>query len=186
MPIDKDLAQQLAFYEDDDTWEHAELEESTYNPANDEFKRVLQSIKLQIRHLSLKMRPRHAMMVKLFMDEKNYANVAERLASTPQTISKVCNSSDGIRLRQLLTHHQQLISGVSAIEREQLLWRIALNNELRNPRTSIAAISEINKMKADTEAFKARLEAEKTIQDSPQVIIQLADPRLLPSPLDVN
>jgi hypothetical protein len=186
MTIDKDLHTQLAYYEDDNVWETPELEESTYNPANDEFKRVLQSIKLQIRHLSLKMRPRHAMMVKLYVDERSYTNVAARLATSTQTVATVCKSPDGVRLRQLLAHHNQLVTGVSAIEREQLLWRIALNNELKNPRTSISAVAEINKMKADTEAFKVKLESERTISESPQVIIQLADPRLLPSPLDIN
>ena len=137
-----------------------------------------------IRELSLKMRPRHAMMVKVNMAEDNYAQTARRLKTTPSTVSKVCRSPDGIKLRQLLTHHNQLIAGVSAIEREQLLWRIALNNEDINPRTSISAIAEINKMKADTEADHAKREQEKSINEQPQVIIQLQDPRLLPSQLD--
>jgi len=184
MTIDKDLQKQLAYYEDDDTWVQPELEESVYNPANDEFKRTLQSLKLQIRQLSLRMRPRHAIMVKINMAEDNYTVTANRLKTTPSTVSKVCRSPDGVKLKNLLLHHNQLMSGVSAIEREQLLWRIALNNEDINPRTSVSAISEINKMKADTQADIAKADAEKNINEKPQVIIQLNDPRLLPSPLD--
>lgn len=183
---DKNLSQELAYYEDDQTWEQPELEESVYNPANDEFKRTLHSIKGQIRHLTVKMRPRHAMMIKINMAEKSFAQTARRLKCTPQTVSNVWHSPDGVKLRNLLQHHAQLIDGVTAIEREQLLWRIALNNEDINPRTSVAAIAEINKMKADTEAFKAKSEQEKNLNDKPQVIIQLPDPRLLPSPLDTH
>lgn len=186
MATDKDLREQLSYYEVDDTWDAPELEDSVYNPANDEFRRTLESIKLQIRDLTLKMRPRQAMMVKVNMAESSYAQTARRLRTSAQTVSKVCRSPDGIRLRQLLAHHNQLVSGVSAIEREQLLWRIALNNEARNPRTSVSAIAEINKMKADTEAFRVKTEQEKSLSDKPQVIIQLSDSRLLPSPLDVN
>ena len=186
MPIDKELAVQLQYYENDDTWDTPELDESVYNPANDEFKRVLNSLKVQIRQLTLTMRPRYAMMVKINMDEGNFAQTARRLKSTPNTVSKVCRSLDGIKLKNLLLHHNQLMSGVSAIEREQLLWRIALGNEDINPRTSVSAIAEINKMKADTQADHARLESEKTLADTPTIIIQLADPRLLPSPLDIN
>lgn len=185
MTIDKDLQKELALYGDEDeTWSYPDLDESVYNPANDEFKRTLQVIKMQIRQLTLKMRPRHAMMVKVNMNVDNFAQTARRLKSTPQTISRVWNSPDGQKLRNLLTHHNQLMSGVSAIEREQLLWRIALNNEEINPRTSVSAIAEINKMKADTQADEAKREAEKTIGEQPQVIIQLNDPRLLPSKLD--
>lgn len=186
MTIDKDLQVQLAYYEDDDTWESPELDESVYNPANDEFKRTLNSIKMQIRQLSLSMRPRHAMMVKVNLAEDNYTRTAYRLKASSQTVATVCKSPEGIKLRNLLQHHQQLISGVSAIEREQLLWRIALNNEDMNPRTSVSAIAELNKMKADSQADHAKLESERTLTDKPQVIIQLTDPRLLPSPLDIN
>lgn len=186
MTTDVDLQKQLAYYEDDDTWDTPELDESVYNPANDEFKRTLNSLKVQIRQMALAMRPRHAMMVKINLAEDSYAKTAQRLKTTAQTVSRVCNSPDGIKLKQLLIHHNQLISGVSAIEREQILWRIALNNEEINPRTSVSAIAEINKMKADTQADHAKLEAESKLNDKPQVIIQLNDPRLLPSPLDVN
>lgn len=186
MSTDKELQNQLAYYEDDQTWETPELDESVYNPANDEFKRTLNSLKQQIRHLSIKMRPRHAMMVKINIGEDNFAETARRLKCSAQTVSKIWHSPDGQKLRNLLQHHNQLIQGVTAIEREQLLWRIALNNEDINPRTSVSAIAEINKMKADTEAFKAKSEQEKDLNSKPQVIIQLPDNRLLPSPLDIN
>lgn len=188
MAIDKDLQLQLGHYDndDEDAWDIPELDDSVYNPANDEFKRTLASIKNQICQLATSMPPRHAMMVKINMAEGSYKKTAARIKSTPDTVSRVCRSPNGLRLKNLLINHQQLISGVTAIEREMLLWRIALNNEEMNPRTSVSAVAELNKMKADSDADLAKKEENKTIADKPQIIIQFADPRLLPTVLDVN
>ena len=59
-----------------------------------------------------------------------------------------------------------------------------MREELLDPRTAIAAIAEINKMRTDTDSAQAKLKQNETIQDKTTIIIQLADARLLPSPLD--
>ena len=185
--MNKNVKAELDLYLDDsDVWDDPELEDSTYNPANDEFKKTLGSIQRRIKVLTLNMRPRDAVIVKVHMTEGVYTKTAKRLKVSPETVKKVWVSRKGVELRGLIQQHNTLMAGTNAIEREQLLWRIALDNEHHNPRTSVSAIAEINKMKADTEADHAKIEQEKSITDKPQVIIQLGDNRLLPSPLDVN
>lgn len=105
----------------------------------------------------------------------------------PQTVGKILKSDDAKRLKGLLIEYRNINQGVTAIQRESLLWRIALSNEELDPKTSISAIAEINRMKVDTDAAQAKIEERKnstSTGEQPQVIIQLADPRLKPTALD--
>ncbi|GAG79689.1 unnamed protein product, partial [marine sediment metagenome] len=65
---------------------------------------------------------------------------------TPQTISKLTNSKEAKALLTLLGYYASLVSGPHIAQRNNMLWRIALANELDQPKTSIAAIAELNKV----------------------------------------
>jgi len=90
----------------------------------------------------------------------------------------------GAMLVSALTRLYSLRDGTRYSQRELMLYRIACRNELTDPRTSIAALAEINRTKNDTPEAKARAKQNLDISQQPQVIIQLADPRLTASPLD--
>jgi len=77
------------------------------------------------------------------------------------------------------------MGGVSALEREQLLWRIAIKNEDISPKTSVAAISAINGMKVDHDAAKQKIKDNQELTQRPSIVINLTDTRLVPTKLDV-
>lgn len=172
-------------YFDNDPYElPVDLDDNVYNPHNDEFKRTLINVRAHLRVLTLAMPPRAAQLVKAYHSLQNFSKVAEKYRVSASTVSKHVKSDKGVKLLSLLTLFNDLTSGATAIERQQLLWRIALNNEILDPKTSISAIAEINRMTTDTAAQKAKITENSDLSKAPQVIIQLQDSRLTPSVLD--
>jgi len=184
LPTELMLKKEMELYQDDD-FDLPELEDSVYNPANDEFKRTVVALQRKIHSLSNIMRPRYAMIARLSLSPYTNVEIGIKTRFTASTVGKVLKNEDVQTLRRALIQLRNLLSGVSAIEREQMLWRIALNNEEFNPRTAIAAVSEINSMKIDHAAAKEKSKQNTLISQQPQVIIQLADARLVPTKLDV-
>lgn len=184
IPVELMLKKEMELYEDDD-WADTELEDSTYNPANDEFKRTVVSLQRKIQQLSTQLRPRHVMAVRLSLTEHRNKDIAARLKLTPASVSNIIRSEKAQQLKRAIIQLRNLLDGVSALEREQMLWRIALQNEEFNPRTAIAAVSEINNMKVDHAAAKEKSKVNQSLAQQPQVIIQLSDSRLVPTKLDV-
>jgi hypothetical protein len=177
------LKKEMELYSEDD-WDTPELEESTYNPANDEFKRTVLALQRRANHLSTTMRPRHVLVARYSLQNYTNVEIAKKLRYSPQQIGNILRQQDVQDLRRVMTNLNALLSGVSALEREQMLWRIALKNEEFNPRTSVAAVAEINKMKIDTQAAKEKSKHNQQIANTPNVVIQLSDPRLTPTQLD--
>jgi len=177
------LRKEMELYEDDD-WGDPELSDSVYNPANDEFKRTVVTLQRRVHHLSAVLPPRYALTARLSLAPFTKIEIAKKVRFTPVTVSKILQDEKVQELRRALIQLRNLLSGVSALEREQMLWRIALNSEEFNPRTSIAAISEMNKMKIDHAAAQEKSKQNTLLASQPQVIIQLADARLLPTALD--
>jgi hypothetical protein len=175
---------ELQYFDNDQFELPEELEDSVYAPNQDEFKRTLLNVKASMRAITLSMPPRSAQLVKAYHISQSFKKVAEMYRVAPQTVSKHVKSPKGIQLLSLLTMCNQLVSGASSIERQQLLWRVALNNELVDPRVSISAIGEINRMTLDTPQQIAKEQQNTDLQNSPTVIIQLQDARLTPSKLD--
>lgn len=178
------LRHELDLYEEEYEFNDPDLDDSVYNPKNDEFKRVTAALHRQINHLTLTMLPRHAMVARLAITNINKNDIAKKTRLSPQTVYTILKRPEVKRLMSAIVQLRAMYDGVSSIEREQLLWRIALNNEEFNPRTSIAAIAEINNMKTDTQAAQAKIKQNTELKDSPQIIIQLGDQRLLPTALD--
>ena len=183
IPAELMLRKEMELYEDDD-WGDPELEDSAYNPANDEFKRTVVTLQRRIHHLSAVLPPRYALTARLSLAPFTYVEIAKKVRFTPTTVSRLLKDDKVQELRRALIQLRNLLSGVSALEREQMLWRIALNNEEFNPRTSIAAISEMNKMKIDHAAAQEKSKQNTILASQPQVVIQLADARLIPTALD--
>ena len=178
------LREEMELYQDED-WSQPELEDSTYNPANDEFKRTVVAVQRRIYALTKTMPPRHAMIIKMVMSNVSNIDIAQKVRVHPSTVGKVRNSDEGKQLANAIIQLNSLMGGVSALEREQLLWRIAIKNEDISPKTSVAAISAINGMKVDHDAAKQKIKDNQELTQRPSIVINLTDTRLVPTKLDV-
>lgn len=180
------LKNELELYADEVYSDEPMLDDSVYNPANDEYKRTVASLHRLVTSLTAKLPAKHAMVARMMLSQLSPKEISKKVRLKTGTVYKIRKDPDVQKLARAMIQLRTLKEGVTAIEREQLLWRIALNNEEFNPRTSIAAVAEINKMKTDTAAMQEKIKQNTDLQNSPSIVIQLGDARLQPTLLDVN
>lgn len=116
------------------------------NPANDQYLRQIEAIKRLIVAQSAIMRPTQIEIVKKRHLGKRTKDIAAEVELTPIAVSRNLKDPKSQRLLALLSHLSLLMDGPREAQRINLLSRIANRNELIDPRVSIAAIAEINKM----------------------------------------
>ena len=116
------------------------------HPANDQYIRDISNLKRMIVSHSQSMHPKAVQMCKLAHVGLSHVEIAEKLNRTNGTVGKHVNSDKGQRLLALLSHLKMGIAGPNEAQRINMLWRISRENEEAQPKTSIAAIAEINRM----------------------------------------
>lgn len=116
------------------------------NPANDNYLREIAMLKRLIVSESKKLKPKHVEMVKKHHLNKTNVLIAEELGVAAGTVGKALKQKPALKLLALLRHLALMMDGPREGQRRNFLWRIAMRNELEDPRTAIAAVAEINKM----------------------------------------
>ena len=139
------------------------------HPANDAYLRSLEHHQRMIVSLSKQMKPKHVIMIKRRHTGEQVALIAQALNTTPTTVSKVCNSELGLRLRTMLQFYQLGIEGPNAAQKKNMLWRIARDSEQDQPKTAIQALAELNRM--DTTDFERQNPINDPANQQPQVVI---------------
>ena len=117
-----------------------------HHPANDDYIKSVHQIQRQIVLCSSKMKPKHVDIVKHAFKGFSQVDTATKLSCSSATVGKALKSPDGLRLRALLVHHQAAVDGPNESQRINMLWRIAIDNEILHSKTSVAAIAEMNRM----------------------------------------
>lgn len=143
-----------------------------------------QRLEREIQACSMRIKPRFMAAIRSVCYGATYRSAANKYHIHPTTLSRTLKSPDGLRLQKAISRLKSLIDGTNYLQRESMLWRIAASNEECDPRTAIAAIAEINRTKNDTPDALQKQKDNSTISSAPTIVIQLADARLLPSPLD--
>lgn len=117
-----------------------------YSPFNDQYHQEVNGLKQTIAELTSQMKPKHVEVVKLRHAGQSRAETCEELGITPQRYHLILKREDSKHLLTLLSLMRQTIDGPNKEQRFHMLWRICVDNELKAPRTAIAAIAEMNKM----------------------------------------
>lgn len=136
--------------------EHAEPEDSglqnpddfldRHHPENDAYMKSVEHVQRKIMHQTTLLRPKQVQLLKSVFSGNNYAVTAKLHNTTGQTVSRLVKSPNGQRLLNLLQYHLKLLEGPNEAQRRNMLWRIAVAEEKVNPKTSIAAVEQLNKM----------------------------------------
>ena len=116
------------------------------HPDNDRYFQSLEHINRAVTDAAAKLRPLQKHAVLLYRTGLNDTEVAKKLDCSPQAVSGWVNSKQGRRLVAVVDHQQRLKDGPNFEHRKAILYRIALEQERAQPKTTIAAIQEINKM----------------------------------------
>lgn len=134
-----------------------------HHPENDQYIKGVEHIQRQIMHVNKQLRPKQVQILKTVFSGLNYTDTAKEHGTTRTTVSRLVKSTNGSRLLSLLHYHLKLIEGPNEAQRRSMLWRIAAREEINNPKTSITALGELNKM----HNFAKQLDQNAELANSP-------------------
>lgn len=151
------------------------------HPSSDEYLRDIEKIKREIIRQSDTMRPNQVRQTKLKHQGYSNSAIAEKLEKSPSSVSNTLAQPACRKLLALLRYLAMALDGPMEAQRRAMLWRIADRNEQEDPRCSISAIAELNKM--DNNALQ--LEAMKSAgTGSGRIEIVVQSPALVRTVLD--
>lgn len=142
------------------------------HPANDDYMKAVEHVQRGIMHANSQLRTKQVKILKSIFAGNNYTQTAKMHQTTAVTVSRLVSSPTGQRLLNLLQYHLQLIEGPNEAQRRSMLWRIALKEEAIDPKTSIKALGELNKMHYQSKQLTAALNQDNP-QQAPQVVINI-------------
>jgi len=131
------------------------------HPANDGYIRSTEEIKRLMLTVSSRLKPRTVRIVKLRHQGIPATEVARMLDITPATVSKNMHTPDAKRLTALLGYYGSMVAGPHIAQRNNMLWRIAKANEHDQPRVTISAIAELNKVEIALKESNASSDQQK-------------------------
>ena len=93
--------------------------------------------------------------------------------------------SKQVDILNALQYHQAMIEGANVAQRRNMLWRIAVAGELKEPKTTISAVEALNRMTFNDYTASV-VKPKQGAKDEPIAKTIDIDPLLLPrGPLDV-
>lgn len=118
-----------------------------YSPVGDKFFQRLELLRKQIVAASADLvRDKHIEVVKLHFIGRSRAEICEETGYVSGTVGQILKRDDARRLLNLMRLLSLTESGPTEMQRKDLLWRIAVDNEKKDGRLAVAAIGEINRM----------------------------------------
>lgn len=117
-----------------------------HHPSNAPYMQSLNNIRrLIVSHTQL-MKPWHVEAVKMKVNLKSNTEICTALDKKPAAVTSAINSDNAKKLRATLQHYNVAMDGPNDAHRRRMLWEIAVDNQPIEPKVSIAAVVEINKM----------------------------------------
>jgi len=134
----------------------APIDLGAYDNATNEFRQLESDLQRQCLEISAEMPPLHVEIVKDAHSAVKLADVAKKHNIHRTTVTRALSSPKAQQLMALLTATSVLVSGMTNANIQYELWRIFQDNRDDDPRTAIAAISEINRMRQHDELMASR------------------------------
>jgi hypothetical protein len=127
------------------------------NPANDEFIKKLASLEQYIVDQCHQLHPDQITIIKMRHAGATIKEIAEAVDLQETSVRNACKRPKQRKLAALLAHRQLLLDAPHEAHRRNILWRIAARNEIADPRVTLSAISEMNKMSHNEKVLAAGL-----------------------------
>lgn len=125
-----------------------DLVNDAYYIGNDHFIKQQIAVNQEIQEHIQEMEPLESKVAKLYSQGKAIGQIAKEVGKRRQAIDEIVKTMPVkhlVHLYQCLELHRD---GPNEIVRKQMLWRIAVNNQEIDPKESIKALAELNKMAA--------------------------------------
>mgnify|MGYP003647305315 CR=1 FL=1 len=146
MSLNTHIHKQIESYLAEATPAFPEMALDKHHPNNAEFYRQQNTFKRLIVMQSMKMKDSHVQIAKLLIKGNTNVKIAADLKLHLQTISNVKARDDVKEMVSLLHHLAILNEGPSIEHRKRILYEITVDSQELEPKTSIAAIQEMNRM----------------------------------------
>lgn len=134
----------LAEYES--TYQPPEELADEYHPANTEFFRHLRHAERHLTNAAKKCKENHVIVAKLRFQGRSNVDIAEQIKVKPATVAQIANRDDVKELIGLMQHLSMLRDGPNHEHKKRFLWEIAVDSKELDPKTSISAVQEMNRM----------------------------------------
>lgn len=126
------------------------LQNSAHYVGNDEFVQQVRETHAEIIALAETLEPWQAKVAEMSARKgTSLRELSRSLKKQQGMVSAFMNSIPGRTLYSYYKHLDLLVSGRNALMRQQMLERIAVENEKTNPNIALKALAEINRMSQD-------------------------------------
>ncbi len=122
------------------------MQGNSNHPAADKYIQHLREVQKAIVAQSLSMDKKLVVATKLHHRGQSFTDMAQEVGRTAQWVAKHIKTPPAQRLTALLAYYAEALDGPVEAQRRAMLWRIAVNNEEMQPKVSISALGEFNKM----------------------------------------
>jgi DNA-binding transcriptional regulator YiaG len=116
------------------------------HPTADAYIQNAQNVQRMIVATSALLKPSQTRAIKMAYKGVKNKDVAKELGVNAQTVANWLALPNAKKLLALLGYYQVTLDGPNEAQRRHMLWRIARANEGIEPKTSISALGELNKM----------------------------------------
>jgi hypothetical protein len=123
-----------------------ELALDEYNPENQEYHQKTRRYKQLMVAQQAKCRAHHIEVAKQHHLGTRNGEIANNLSLSAGTVTAILKRPEVAHLVDLLRLFGGHMSGPTLDHKRHILWRITLDNEKKDPKTSLQAIDQMNKM----------------------------------------
>jgi hypothetical protein len=123
-----------------------ELLADEHHPSNSEYFRNMRSVERAMVDASQKAGSRDTQIAKMHHRGMKNKDIAEEMSLHPVTVSKAIRSPGAQKVLWLAQYLTMLREGPTLEHRKRTLWEMANQNQQTDPKVSISAIQEMNRM----------------------------------------
>ena len=124
----------------------ADIELDVYHPSNQPFIKTEQAIKRVVVDQSTRMKPNHVKIAKMHLRGSTRQEMVEETGLVYGSVAQILTRPDVVELVRTLTHLDGHHEGINLRIRKQMLTEIAIDNKEVDPRLTVSALQEINRI----------------------------------------
>lgn len=140
----KRKTRELNFPTVEQLYEAPELVLDRSHPVNDRFLNEADGLRRRLENLTSSLPPHYLKVFRLYLEGNNFTQIAKELPIGAAAVAKAINSQSFEHFNHLTTLYRQRMSLPTLLVRQQMLWRIAVDNEDKAPQITIAALKQLD------------------------------------------
>ena len=122
-----------------------------YHPSNQPFTKTEQAIKRVVVDQSVRMKPNHVKIAKMHLRGNTRQEMIDETGLVAGSISQILGRADVTALLHTLNHLDGHYEGINLRIRKQMLMEIAIDNKTDDPRLTVTALQELNRIEGTYE-----------------------------------